>query len=190
MIFIGLAGPSGAGKTTLANYLATYFGNEFEHIRLDDYLRDPAEFPRQGKFRNWEHPNNYKFDLLLSHLQKLREGREVLSRNFTWRPEELPYEFYLKPKKYILIEGALALADERLVSIFDRKIYLDVPVEVMLARRAKRMGKSFDPEYDREVVVPEFERHGMIQKIHADHIVDGTKDPNTVARTVRDLIAE
>lgn len=188
MIFIGIAGPSGAGKTTLAHYLAANYKEDFEHIRQDDYLRDPREFPMVGEFKNWEHPSNYSFDILYNHLKQLQQGREVLSRNFVWRDNDMPHEFYLKPKKYILVEGSLIMINEDVASMFDKKIYLDVPTNVMLERRAKRMGENYHADYDLKVTLPEFERHGMIQKMYTQHIVDATRDKNEVAATVKQII--
>jgi uridine kinase len=188
MIFIGLAGPSGAGKTTVSNYLATYFGDDFEHIRQDDYLKDPGTFPVIGQFRNWEHPYNYKFDLIYEHIKKLKQGEEVSSKTFAWRENESMHEFVLKPKKFILVEGSLILTNEDLSSSFDKKIYLEIPSSLILERRAKRMGQQHHPEYDINVTIPEFERHGMMQKISADYIVDGTADPKTVTQLIRDII--
>ncbi|MBX4205184.1 MAG: AAA family ATPase [Candidatus Doudnabacteria bacterium] len=190
MIFIAIAGPSGAGKTTLASFLTANFRDEFEHIRQDDYLRHPDEFPMKGKYKNWEHPHNYKFEVLYEHLKKLKQGEKVLSRTFA--PDETvePHEFYLEPKQYILVDGSLILTNEDVASMFDKKFYMDIPPELMIERRRTRSNHfGIDTEeYDREVTIPEFERHGMVQKLQADHIVDGTRDPKTIAHEVRELI--
>ncbi len=188
MKIIGIAGPSGAGKTTLAGYLANVFGDDFEHIRQDDYLKSPENFPMKGKFKNWELPGNYNFDLIYDHLKKLRTGEEVQNKTFVWRSGEVPQDYTLKPKKIILVEGSLILTNEDLASMFDKKIYLDLPISLMAQRRAKRLGDDYDEEYELEVVIPEFERHGMIQKTLTDHIVDATKSKKDVAEEVLKII--
>lgn len=190
MIFIGIAGPSGAGKTTLASFLKSNFANEFEHIRLDDYFKPPETFPMKGKFVNWAHPANYKFDLLYEHLKKLRNGERVKNKTFAPYMHVPIYEYDIEPKNYILVDGTLVLTNEDVASLLDKKIYIDIPPELMIERRRMRPNVfAIDTEeYDREVTLPEFEKHGLMQKTQADYIVDGTKDPKTVAREVREII--
>jgi uridine kinase len=189
MIFIGIAGPSGAGKTTLSHFLKANFKDEFEHIRQDDYLKSPEEFPMKGKFKNWEHPQNYKFEILYDHLKRLKLGEKVMSRSFV--PDDTQvHEFYLEPMPYVLVEGSLILTNEDVASLIDKKIYLEISPELMIERRKLRSNYfAIDTqEYDREVTIPEFQRHGAIQKLYADAIVDGAQDPKSVALQVRDII--
>jgi uridine kinase len=190
MAIIGIAGPSGAGKTTLARYLSAYYKDDFEHMRQDDYTKDPATFPMHGDYRNWEVPENYKFDMIASHLLELRQGREVAGKTFAKNETEPVYHYILQPKKFVLLEGSFVLTDEAVAALVDLKIYIDVPVEMMLARRQERMGSGYHRDYDLKVLVPSYKRFGEIQKIYADQIIDGTKSKKEVVEDVRALIAQ
>lgn len=188
---IGIAGPSGAGKTTLSRYLSSLYKEEFEHLRQDDYAKHPATYPMKGKYMNWEVPTNIKFDEIVSHLLKLKEGKPVENHTFAKDESEPVYYYTLSPKKYVLLEGSLVLTQEAISQYCDLKIYLEIPWGVMFERRSQRMsetGQHYWREYDEKVVVPEFRKYGEIQKIYADHIVDGTKTKKEVAEEVRDLI--
>jgi uridine kinase len=191
MRIIGIAGPSGAGKTTLSHYLASSFKDEFCHVRQDDYLKDPSEFPMKGKFRNWETPSNYMFDVLARHLLNLRQGRSLAHRTFD-QDGSMRLDYEIEPKDCVLLEGSLILTDERIRGMVDLKIYLDIPPDLMVSRRAERartMGWDFDlTEYDREVTIPEFQRHGRIQKFYADYIIDATRTKRQVAGQVKKLV--
>ena len=189
MIFIGIAGPSGAGKTTLAQFLKTNLKDKFEHIRQDDYLKHPDEFPMLGKYKNWEHPNNYSFRLLYDHLRRLSSGQKVITSTFATRAEDR-HQIVLEPKPYVLVDGSLILTSEDLASMFDKKIYLEIPSELMIVRRRERSNHfGVDTEdYDREVTIPEFEKHGALQKIVADHIIDGTQSKEVVVEQARKIM--
>lgn len=188
---IGIAGPSGAGKTTLSRYLSQLYKEDFEHVRQDDYTKNPETFPMKGKFKNWEVPMNYKFDLIAQHLLDLRMGKEVEGHTFAKDETEPVYTYILQPKKFVILEGTLVLTDEQVSQLCDLKIYLEIPVDMIIQRRISRMkemGQEHWPEYDEQVTIPEFRKYGEIQKIYADAIVDGTKPKKEVAEEVRNLI--
>ncbi|MBX4188207.1 MAG: AAA family ATPase [Candidatus Doudnabacteria bacterium] len=189
---IAVTGPSAAGKTTIGHYLSHHFNHEFEHIRLDDYLKDPKTFPiNESGHKDWDHPNNFYFDELQKHLSQLKSGQTADWHTFAKDEKEKIYYYTLNPKKYIFVEGTMILMNEDLNRMYDLKIYLDVPIEVSLARRAERGKRDWGIdliEYDKEVMVPVLEKHRRVQKFNTDYIVDGTKEPKTVAEEVRKLI--
>jgi uridine kinase len=191
MIFIGIAGPSAAGKTTLGNFLASKYKDEFEHVRVDDYSKHPDTFPEKDGLKNWMDPSNLRFDLVYDHLRRLQRGEKVKTKTFAWRPSEQAFEYVLEPRKYVLVDGLYVLLDEAVSSMLDLKIYLDVPPEITLARRKQRDGDKFElEEFDRKITIPEYKRYGQIQKTQADVIIDGTQDIATVASAVRNLISK
>ncbi len=189
---IALTGPSAAGKTTLGHYLAHHYEDEFVHIRLDDYLKDPDTFPvnERGQ-KDWDNPSNIQFDELIAHLHKLKRGEPIDWHTFAKHKDEQVYYYTLYPKKYILVEGTMVLMDEEVRNMADLKIYLDVPVEVSLARRLERGKRVWGldlEEYDKEYTIPVLERHRRVEKFHTDYIIDGTKPPKDVADEVYSLI--
>lgn len=185
-MFIGIAGPSGAGKTTVCERLKTS-ADQFEHIRLDDYLKDPKFFPRKHGFVNWDSVQNIRFEMLLTHLRMLAKGKSVrlyISRKIAGQSRVV----LLRPKKYIVVEGFMALKRKGLRDLYDLSIFIDIPAELILTRRRKRYGSDYFEEYDKKIVIPEFLHSGMKQKSHSDYIVDGSRPSREVFNNVRAIL--
>lgn len=184
-----ISGPSAAGKTTLTQYLAVNFEDEYEHIRQDDYLKDPKTFPIQGNYQVWEDPGNIMFELLVEHVKKLKNGEMVHWRTFAKDENETVHKYVLKPKPFIVVEGTLLLTNEALKELADRVIYLDVPLEVSLTRRAER-GKLWNlvlDEYDKEIVIPALLKYqNLIDE--ADKVLDGTKTTKELALELQSIL--
>lgn len=183
-LIVGIVGPSGSGKTTVGTRLKSKFP-EYEHIRLDDYLKHPRFFPKKKGYINWELPRNFKFNVLVRHLNSLSKGRTV---RLSKRIGNKTYTHVLKPKKYVLVEGIVLLKNKDLKNCFERKIFLDIPIEMIPKRRKKRNGKFYYPDYDLNVVIPEYLRVGHSQKKSADYVLDGTQSPDKIAEQVKRII--
>jgi len=186
-IFIGIVGPSGAGKSTTCKFLKTEL-KDIEHIKLDNYFKDPRRFPKKYGYPNWELPQNLKFDLLLRHINRLKKGLPVNTKTFPKKKGGVRVPITLTPKKYILVEGFLLFKDKSIRDSLDIKIYLDVPKEVMLERRKIRFGESHVNEYDIKVAISEFLRTGIIQKKYADYVVNANKSQKEVISEVKKII--
>lgn len=186
--FVGIVGPSGSGKTTLCKKLKL-ISKEHEHIRLDNYFKDPKTFPIKHGFRNWEKPSNFKFDILLKHLKMLKNGKEVHTKSFPTKAGGKSKPIVLKPKKFIFIEGFMLFKDKKIRDFLDLKIYLDVHPKLMLKRRSIRFGPSHINDYDTKVAIPEFLKYGITQKKYADYIIDATKPQPKVIKEVQKIIS-
>ena len=76
-IFIGIAGGSGAGKSTISLLLASKYPNQITIIHLDDYSKKLREVPMFCGVRNCDHPDAFEFERLLNSLKILQKGNPL-----------------------------------------------------------------------------------------------------------------
>ena len=78
MKIIGIAGGSGCGKTFFTEKLIKEFPKKIEIIKLDSYYKDLShiKFIEREK-NNFDHPNSFEFDLLISNLNDLKKNDQV-----------------------------------------------------------------------------------------------------------------
>lgn len=188
-IFIGVVGPSGAGKSSLCKRLKKD-SKQYEHIKLDNYFKSPRTFPKKFGYPNWELPSNLKFNILLADLKKLKSGRAVNTKTFPKTKGTTSKPLTLLPKKYVLVEGFMLFKNKPVRDFLDKKIYLDIPLEAMLGRRKIRFGSDHVREYDTKVAIPEFLKHGIVQKKYADVVVNASRPQTEVVREVKKIIED
>ncbi len=138
---IGIAGGTGAGKTTIARALAEAVpGEHVAYIEHDHYYRDLGHLsPAERDAVNFDHPDALETSLLVEHLAALRRGErvEVPMYDFathTRRRETRP----VAPAPVILVEGILVLADAALCRELDLKVFVDTDADVRVLRRVAR----------------------------------------------------
>ena len=141
MLVIGIAGGSGAGKTTIATaILETVGGERVGLLQQDSYYRDGGNLsPDKRAQINYDHPDSLETELLISHLKAMRQGRavEVPRYDFTSH-RRIDRTTHLEPPPVLLVEGILVLANAELRSLMDLKIYVDTDADLRLARRLER----------------------------------------------------
>ena len=141
MLTIGIAGGTGSGKTTVANAIVSALGeSQVTLLCQDAYYRELGRIPLEERQRiNYDHPDAFDNDLLLRHLQVLRQGRNI----------EVPvYDFTLHTrsnrvvpvtaKPVIVLEGIHVLVDERVRSQLDIKVFVHTDADVRVLRRLRR----------------------------------------------------
>ena len=75
---LGLAGGSGAGKTTLVDGLTSRLRGEVSVLWFDEYYHDLVHLsPDQRATVNFDHPDSLDEVLLIEHLDGLLSGRPV-----------------------------------------------------------------------------------------------------------------
>lgn len=176
---IGVAGGSASGKTTIVNHLKDFFKNDIELVSHDSYYKAHYDMPfEQREKLNYDHPNSFDTDLLISDLLKLKKGeiayRPVYSYTIHNRTNEtVP----LYPKKVIIVEGILILENENLRDLMDTKLYVDTDADERLMRRILRYinkrGRTIDSvitQYS-QTVKPMHEQFVEPSKKYADIII-------------------
>ncbi len=74
-IFIGIAGGTGSGKTTLTEHLVSRFGDDIAVVHHDNYYkRQDCSFEERCK-QNYDHPDAFDTDLMIQDLKKLKAIR-------------------------------------------------------------------------------------------------------------------
>ncbi|HSM43936.1 MAG TPA: uridine kinase [Acidimicrobiia bacterium] len=194
-LFIGLAGGSGSGKTTIAEDVVDRLEGRVALLHHDAYYRHRVDLTFEERTRlNYDHPASLETELLIEHLERLRSGLAV----------ELPvYDFAehlrseetvrIAPARVVVIEGILVLSDARLRSELDLKIFVDTDPDLRLARRLERditeRGRSVDSVIDQyfATVRPMHLEFVEPSRRYADLIIPEGFNPAAVA-TVVELI--
>ena len=181
---IGIAGASGAGKSRLARQLndrlrATRSSSDVAIVNEDSYyrLRDELPFADREKI-NYDHPAAIEHELLVEHLAAMRRGEAVEVPRYDYGQHNRHAETdRLEPAKVLILEGILILHIPELRELLDLKLYVDVPMDICLARRLRRdmveRDRSLDSvlqQYD-TTVRPMFFQFIEPSKQHADLII-------------------
>lgn len=139
---IGIAGGTASGKTTVAKRLkklAEPHGT-VSMLRLDDYYKDLSYLPFEERRKvNFDHPDSYDFDLLISDIKKLMNGQAIEKPTYDFVQSVRAKETeHVEPGDVIIVEGILIFTCQELLDLFDMKIYVDTPDDIRFIRRLKR----------------------------------------------------
>ena len=137
---IGIAGGTGSGKSTFTNRLKDYFGDRVTVIYHDDYYKAHDEIPfEERQYINYDHPDSLETDLLVAHLEALREGRSIECPVYDFTRHTRSHETkIIEPSQVIIVEGILIFQDERLRNLFDIKIFVEADADERILRRVLR----------------------------------------------------
>lgn len=139
-IIIGIAGGTGSGKSTFTNKLKDAFHDDVAVLYHDNYYRaqDQLAFEYRKKM-NYDHPDAFESELLLEQLCLLKQGQEIQCPVYDYSQHNRSKDvLVIQPKKVILLEGILVLADERLRELLDIKIFVEADADERILRRVIR----------------------------------------------------
>ena len=177
---IGIAGGSGSGKSTVARKVAEALTPaSVAFIDMDAYYRNRADLSLEERRRlNWDHPDAFDFDLLVSHLEALSRGEAVEKPvyNYATHLREQRTE-RVTPADVVVIDGILLFVEERVRSRCDVKAFIDADSDVRLIRRIRRdtvkRGRTLDEVIEQYLatVQPMHQQFVEPSKRHADVII-------------------
>ena len=140
-LIIGIVGGSGSGKTTVAHGIFDALGDVgAAFIDQDAYYRDLGHLPLEERVKvNFDHPDAFDTDLLVTQLDALASGRPVDKPTYDYaRHTRAAVTERVEPKEVVLVDGIMLFVDPRLRALFDIKIYVDVPDDIRFIRRLQR----------------------------------------------------
>jgi uridine kinase len=150
-LIIGIAGGTGAGKTTIARtVVAELAGESVTLIEHDHYYREhPHLDPDQRALLNYDHPDSLESELLAAHLDQLARGEAVERPNYDFVLHQRKAQTTrLEPTRVIVVEGILIFAEPGLRERFDVKVFVETPSDIRLLRRIRRdmerRGRTFE----------------------------------------------
>jgi uridine kinase len=149
-IIIGIAGGTGSGKSTFTNRLRDRFSDDIAVIYHDNYYRRHDEIPfEERKKLNYDHPDALETELMLEHLEKLKRGEAIDCPVYDYSLHNRSNQtVHIEPKKIIVVEGILLLADPRTRDLLDIKIYVEADADERILRRVVRDVKERGRDID------------------------------------------
>src|SRR3990170_9043573 len=140
-LVIGVAGGSGSGKTTVVRHIIESIGDDqvtvLEH---DRYYRDRNDLRLEERAAlNYDHPDSLETDLLVQHLEQLRDGHPVHAPAYDFaRHARQSNTVPIEPRRAIIVEGILIYTDAALRRLMDVKVFVDTDDDTRFIRRLQR----------------------------------------------------
>ena len=183
-IVIAIAGASASGKSLIASTIYKELKDELGQddigiISEDAYYKDQSHLIMEERVKtNYDHPNSMDHDLLVAHLQALKQGNSVEIPEYDYTEHNRKSTVtYFPPKRIIILEGILLLTDEHIRNEIDVSIFVDAPLDICFIRRLQRdmqeRGRTMESVVSqyRKTVRPMFLQFVEPSKQYADVII-------------------
>ena len=182
---IGIAGGTGAGKTTFAKGVVELLApGRAVLIPEDHYYRDQGHFPLpERETVNYDHPDAIDLYLLATDIADLVHGKTIHMPSYDFQLHTRRQETErVLPAEFIILEGLFTLFDARIRELSNLKIFLHLESDLRLIRRLERdiseRGRTRESVLRQYIatVRPMHERFIEPSRAQADLILSG-KDP-------------
>ena len=176
VVLIGVAGDSGCGKSTFLRRLTDLFGEDLiTVICLDDYHSlDRKQRKETGITALNPKANN--FDLMYEQIKALKNGEAIDKPIYNHETGMIDPPEQIGPNRIIVVEGLHPLYDERVRSLLDFSVYLDISDEVKVAWKIQRDMAERGHRYEDVMAAinsrrPDFDAYIEPQKEFADVVI-------------------
>jgi uridine kinase len=178
-ILIGIAGGTGSGKTSVANaILAEFPSSEVALIQQDSYYHNlkHLHFDERATV-NFDHPDAVDFNKMGEDLQLLMADETIKIPIYDFNTHTRTDETLTIGNHHIIVlEGILALFDEKIRNMMDIKLYVDTPDDIRIIRRIKRdinkRGRTF------ESVIEQY--YNTVRPMHQQFVEPSKKFANII----------
>jgi len=175
---VGIAGGTGAGKTTVSRLITERVADSVTRIPLDNYYRDLSHLDLDEREAvNYDHPEAFEWDLLREHVETLLAGQSVEMPQYDFEVHNRKSETVaVDPTDVIVVEGILALYDERINGMLDLRLYVETDADVRILRRIER--DVVDRGRDLEGVIDQY--LSTVKPMHEQFIEPTKKDADLI----------
>ncbi len=197
-IFVGIAGGTGSGKTTVARRILNAFDEEVMCLDMDSYYRDLRHMtPEERRQVNFDHPDAFDTELFTQHLDTLGKRESIEKPVYSFAESVRTDDtITVTPAPIILVEGILVLADPEVRKRLDAKIFVDADDDIRFIRRLQRdvaeRERSLESVIDQYMNTVRPMHHSFVEpsKRYADIIIPrGGKNDIAISMVVADIKA-
>ncbi|MCL7763354.1 uridine kinase [Polaribacter sp. Z014] len=197
MLIIGIAGGTGSGKTTVVNQIIKQLPtDEVCVISQDSYYNETFNLSYEERTKiNFDHPRAIDFDLIVTHLKKLKSGKTIEQPVYSFVTHNRTTDTVkTHPRKVVIVEGILILNNKALRDLFDIKIFVHADTDERLIRRIRRditeRGRDIDEVLNRyqDTLKPMHLQFIEPTKNFADIIIPNNKHNLVAIDVVRTVI--
>lgn len=184
-MLVGICGASCSGKTSLVKELQERLLDKISVVSFDDYFLGEEKLDYENII-DWESPVLYDYKKFIGDLNKLKKGKEIRFASHSRESDERGVkERAISPKALTIIEGFLIFYQPEARSVFDKKIFIELPEEEILRRRLER--RKSDENWDNlKYLTTKFlegqKDYVFPQKKYADLILDGREPVESLAQ--------
>ena len=154
-MIIGIGGVSRAGKTTLANMLATQLKKEGKSVEVfcqDEYVKPKVSIPKVQGVPDWERPSTIKWDTLTSNVQKSKADVKIVEGLFSFYPASLRMEY-------------------------GTKVFIEIDRDTFRKRRSTDQRWDEEPDWYADHVWKSYLKYGQMKGDKSEYIqLDGRKE--------------
>ncbi|XP_042062959.1 uridine kinase-like protein 5 [Salvia splendens] len=186
---IGVAGGTASGKTTVCDMIIAHLRDQrVVLVNQDAFYRslNNEQLKKVGEY-NFDHPDAFDTEVLLSCMEKLKRGSVATIPNYDFKTHKsVEPGRQVNPADVIILEGILVLHDSRVRDLMNMKIFVDTDSDVRLGRRLRRdtveRGRNVENVLDQyaKFVKPSFDEFILPSMKYADVIIPRGAD-NEVA---------
>ncbi|XP_047008024.1 uridine-cytidine kinase-like 1 isoform X2 [Ictalurus punctatus] len=140
---IGLCGGSASGKTTVANKIIEALDVPWVVLlSMDSFYKvlskEEQELAARNEY-NFDHPDAFDFELLVTVLRKLKKGKSIKVPVYDFTTHSRRKEWKtVYGANVVIFEGILSFANKELLKLLDMKVFVDTDSDIRLVRRLKR----------------------------------------------------
>ncbi len=176
VVMLGVVGDSASGKTTLTRGIVNLLGREnVTAICSDDYHRFNRKQRKEMGITALDPCCNY-IDIMEQHFHLLRQGQPILKPVYNHSTGDFDPPEYIKPARFVIIEGLLGFYSRIMRICFDVKVFLNPDENLRREWKIKR--DTTERGYTRDQVMEALKKrehdslnHILPQRGQADIVV-------------------